>query len=444
MKADAPVSGDGGLRRELSLVDATMINVGSMIGSGIFLVPAVVATHLDTPGPVLLAWLVGGVVSLLGGLAIAELGAAIPRSGGLVVYLSRAFGPIWGFLYGWSAFMVSNTAAIAAIAVAFATYAGFFVPLGATAVKVVAIAAVAALTIVNCLGVKLGAMANNLLSGAKLVALGGIVAGALLLPGGSAEHFAPFWTTGDGFVPRFGLAMVAVLWTYEGWISLPFVGGEVREPQRNIGRAMGLSIVLVTAFYLAVNAAILYVLPLGAAAGADLAMSDAARVTMGATGATLVAAAVVIATLSAAHVNVLTCARVPFAMARDGSFFAWAGRIHPRWATPVPALVAQGVLACAFIATGSFGQLITYVVVVAFVFYGLGVVAMMRLRRTEPALPRPYRTWGHPVTPILFLIFAAGLVANTVAEAPRDAVIGLAIVLAGLPLYRLVARRDAA
>ena len=426
---------DGELRRELGLLDATMINIGGMIGSGIFLVPAVVATHLGGSGQVIAAWLLGGVVSLLGALAIAELGAAMPHSGGLVVYLSRAFGPVWGYLYGWSAFAVSNTAGIAALAVASATYLGFFVPLSSTGVRVVAIVMVIVLTAVNCLGVKLGAVANNLLSSAKMIALLGIIAGAVLRPGGSTANMMPLWAEAGTTLGAFGLAMVAVLWTYDGWINLAFVGGEVRDPQRTLVRAMALSTVIVTVFYLVVNLALMYVLPLTVMAGQDLVLAQAARVTMGATGATLVAGAIVLATLSTTHVTVLAAPRVPFAMAREGMFFQWAGIVHPRWNTPVAALLAQGVLAIAFTATGTFGQLVTYVVFVSFLFFALGAFAVIRLRATAPDMPRPYRTWGYPVTPVLFILFAGGLVLNTIIEAPREAAIGAGLVLLGLPGY---------
>lgn len=437
---------DGELKRELGLLDATMINIGGMIGSGIFLVPAVVATYIGGSGQILAAWLLGGVVSLLGALAIAELGAAMPHSGGLVVYLARAFGPVWGYLYGWSAFAVSNTAGIAALAVATATYLGFFIPLGAGGVRIVAIAILIVLTAVNCLGVKLGAVANNLLSSAKLVALLGIVAGAVLMPGGSLANMAPLWPADGTTLGAFGLAMVAVLWTYDGWINLAFVGGEVRNPQRTLVRAMAISTIAVTLFYLIVNAALMYVLPIAEMAGQDLVLAQAARVTMGAAGATLVAGAIVLATLSTTHVTVLACPRVPFAMAREGMFFQWAGSVHPRWNTPVAALIAQGVLAIAFTATGTFSQLVTYVVFVSFLFFGLGAFAVIRLRSTAPEMPRPYRTWGYPVTPVLFILFAAGLVLNTIVEAPREALIGAGIVLLGLPGYifsRIGRRRPA-
>lgn len=422
------------LKRELGLFDTTMMNVGGIIGSGIFLVPAVIATHLGGSGPILAAWLIGGIAALLGSLALAELGAAMPHAGGPVVYLNRAFGPVWGYLYGWSAAFVTNPAGIAAIAVAFATYLGFFVPLGEMGVRLVAIAAIVALTVLNCLGIRLGAVTNNILSSGKLLALAAIVAGALLFPGGSWENVPPLWPAGVG-LGAFGLAMVAVLWTYDGWINLSYVAGEMRDPQRTLSRAAAWSMLLVTLLYLLVNAALMYVLPLARIAGRDLVLAEAVAVTTGSVGAKLVAAAIVLATLSATHVTILACGRVSFAMAREGLFFDWAGRVHPRWRTPVASLAAQGAVAVGFTATGTFNQLITYVIFVSYVFFALSAVAVIKLRRTAPDLPRPYRTWGYPVTPVLFILFALGLVANTIVEAPREAAIGAGIVLLGLPGY---------
>ncbi|MDQ2671102.1 MAG: amino acid permease [Gemmatimonadota bacterium] len=424
------------LKRELGLFDTTMMNVGGIIGSGIFLVPAVIATLLDGWGPILTAWLLGGMVALLGALALAELGAAMPHAGGPVVYLNRAFGPVWGYLYGWSAAVVTNPAGIAAIAYAFATYLAFFVPLDQSGVKLVAIASIVLLTALNCLGIRLGAVTNNILSSGKLLALAAIVAGALLFPGGSWENVPPLWPAGAA-MGAFGLAMVAVLWTYDGWVNLSYLAGEMRDPQRTLSRAALWSMVLLTGLYLLVNAALMYVLPLSRMAGRDLVLADAVAVTLGAVGATLVAAAIVLSTLSATHVTILSAARVPFAMAREGLFFEWAGLVHPRWRTPSASLLAQAALAIAFTATGTFNQLITYVIFVSYVFFALCAAAVIRLRRTAPDLPRPYRTWGYPVTPVLFIVFALGLVANTILEAPREAAIGAVIVLLGLPGYAL-------
>jgi len=452
---DAAGGAAGGLQRQLGLLDSTMINVGTMIGSGIFLVPSAIAAGLTAPGPVLLVWVVGGLVSLLGALAVAELAAAMPEAGGQYVYLRRAYGPAWGFLYGWACFAVINPGSIAAISVGFATYLTHFVPLDPLAVKLVAVGAIAALTGVNCLGVRHGATTQNVLTTLKIAALAALVLLPLAASAGnaSAGSSVAFWPAGSflGLLPALGVAMVAVLWTYEGWIEITYVGSEIRDPGRNLPRSIGLSLGLVTLLYVLVNAALLWVLSPGRMAASTLVASDAAQVVLGGAGATLVVAAILVSTLGANNGIVLTSARIPYAMARDGRFFAWAGRVHPTRHVPTNALVAQGLWTIALVFSGTYDQLATYVVFASFLFYALSAGAVLVLRRTEPALPRPYRAWGYPVTPLVFVAFALALVASTIVQAPRDAAIGAGLIAAGLPAYwwwtreaRREARREAA
>ncbi len=426
------------LRRELTLLDATMINVGTMIASAIFIVPATVAASLPNPSLILLVWVAGGAVSLLGALCVAELGAALPEAGGIFVYLERAYGPVWGFLYAWTAALIINPASVAAIAVGFATYVGFFVPLGNAALKAAAVGSIVALTVVNCLGLKLGARVQNVLTLLKIGALGALVGFALVLPGGSAEHFRPFFPAGNlaGLAGGFSVAMVAVLWAYDGWIEITYVGSEVRDPGRTLPRSIAISVFLVVGLYALTNAAYLYVLSPGRMAGSPLVGSDAALVLIGPAGAALVAGAIIVSTLGANNGIVLTSARIPYAVSRAGLFFRWMGAVHPRFHTPNAALLTQGAVAAAFALTGTYDQLFTYVVFASWMFYGMSAAAVMRLRGTAPNLPRPYRVWGYPVTPVLFVAFALWLVASTIAESPLESGIGGAIILAGVPVYR--------
>ena len=414
-----------------------MINVGTMIASAIFVVPAIVALHLAGSVPTVGVWVVGGAVSLLGALCVAELGGAFPEAGGQYVYLREAFGPVWGFLYGWAAFAVINTASVAAIAVAFALYVGFFIPLSPLDAKLVALVSIVALTALNCRGVRLGATVQNVLTFAKMAALGLLIVAGLALPGGSAANLVPLWPDAGGasLAGPLGLALIAVLWAYDGWIETTYVGSEIRDPGRVLPRSIILSTVVVIAFYTLASLAYVWVLSPGQMAESALVASDAARVTLGAAGAAVVALAIIVSTLGANNGIILTAARIPYAMARGGHFFAWAGRVHPRWATPVTALVVQSVISGALLFTGTYEQLATYVVFASFVFYGMSCAAVIRLRRTRPDLPRPYRAWGYPVTPLAFIGFSAWLVGNTIAEAPRDAAIGAGIILAGLPGY---------
>ena len=426
------------LRRELTLLDATMINVGTMIASAIFIVPAAVAASLPNPSLMLLVWVAGGAVSLLGALCVAELGAALPEAGGLFVYLTRAFGPVWGFLYAWTAALIINPASVAAIAVGFATYVGFFTPLGTAGIKVVAVASIVALTAVNCLGLKLGARVQNVLTLLKIGALGALIVSALVMPGGSVEHFRPLLPAVGvaGLAGAFSVAMVAVLWAYDGWIEITYVGSEVRDPGRNLPRSIVISVFLVVGIYALTNVAYVYVLPLDRMAQSALVGSDAALVLIGPLGAALVAGAIIVSTLGANNGIVLTSARIPYAVSRAGLFFRWMGGVHPRVHTPNAALLAQGGVAAAFALTGTYDQLFTYVVFASWMFYGMSAMAVMRLRAVAPELPRPYRVWGYPVTPVVFILFALWLVAGTIVESPLESGIGGAIILAGVPVYR--------
>lgn len=422
------------LKRELGLFDATMINVGTMIGTSIFLVPAAIASLVPGSALIALVWIVGGVVSLLGALAIAELSAAYPEAGGQFAYLREAYGPVWGYLYGWSTFAVINTAAIAAVAVGFATYVGYFVPLGPAAIKGVAILSIVFLTVLNCLGVRVGIMTQNVLTTLKMAAL---VALVVLGTRGAMANLEPAWmgATITEWLAPFGLAMILVLFAYDGWIESTYVGGEVKDPGRNMPLSIIASVLIVMVLYTLVTVAFLLALSPSLMARSPLAAADAARLTAGAAGATFVTVAILVSALGANNGIVLTAARIPYAMARGGLFFAWAGRVHPRLGTPVAALIAQGVVACALTFAGAYDRLALYVVFASWIFYAMSCAAVIRLRYTAPDLPRPYRTWGYPMTPLLFIAFALWLVYNTVREKPLDAAVGVGLILLGLPGY---------
>lgn len=425
------------LKRELGLLDTTMLNVGTMIASAIFIVPATVAAQVPGSALMILVWVVGGAVSLLGALSVAELGAAYPEAGGQYAYLREAYGPMWGFLYGWANFAVINPASIAAIAVGFASYLGFFVPLSPLAIQGIAVLSIAMLTVLNCLGVRPGATTQNVLTFLKMGALGALIVTAFLLPGGSADNFQPLWPPGPagGWIGSFGVAMVAVLWAYDGWIETTYVGSEIKDPGKNLPRSIILSTLIVIAFYVLASVAYSYVLSPARMAGSTLVASDAAQVTLGAVGAGLVAVAILVSTLGANNGIILTAARIPYAMARGGLFFRSQGVVHPRFATPVVALLTQGAIASALALTGRYDQLATYVVFASFVFYALSAGAVIWLRRTAPQVARPYHTWGYPVTPLVFIAFALWLVSNTILESPRESAVGAGLILLGLPGY---------
>ena len=439
------------LKRQLGLLDATMINVGTIIASAIFIVPSAIALQLHASLPTILVWIAGGLVSLLGALSVAELGAAMPKAGGQYVYLTEAYGPVWGYLYGWASGVVINPASIAAIAVGFATYCGFFVPLAGAGIKAVAVASIVALTALNCLGVRLGAITQNVLTLIKMALLVVLIVAGFVLPGGSVANLSPLWppTPVGSLIAPFGVAMVAALWAYDGWIEITYVGSEVKDPERTLPRSIVLSTLIGMALYCLVTASFAYVLSPARMAASSLVASDAAQVTMGRAGAALVAVAIMTATLGSNNGIVLTAARVPYAMARDGVLPRWLAGVHPRFLTPVPSLVVQGIISIAltWISTepswkDTYSRLFTYAVLSSFVFYAMSCGAVLRLRHKAAALVRPYKTWGYPVTPIVFILFSLWLVINTAWQQPRDAVAGAALILAGLPIYFL--RRGAA
>ena len=437
MTSSSPTSSTTDLKRELGLLDAIMINAGTMIASAIFIVPATVAAAVQGTAVMTLVWVIGGIVSLLGALSIAELAAAYPEAGGQYAYLREAYGTVWAFLYGWANFAVINTASIAAIAVGFARYIGFFTPLSEAAIRIIAILSIVALTLLNCRGVRLGATTQNILTTLKIGALLALIATSFILPGGSASHFEPLWPTGGvgQWIGPFGVAMVAVLWAYDGWIETTYVGSEIVDPGKNLPRSIIYSTLIVIALYVLASVAYAFVLSPAGMAGSALVASDAAKVTMGSLGATLVVVAILISTVGANNGIILTAARIPYAMARGGMFFRSQGIVHPRYATPTVALLTQGVVASALTAFGTYDQLFTYVVFAQFVFYALSAGAVIKLRHTAPHLARPYRTWGYPVTPIVFIAFAVWLVGNTIVETPLDSAVGAGIILLGLPGY---------
>jgi APA family basic amino acid/polyamine antiporter len=440
---DPAVAPGPGLRRELSLLDATMINVGSMVGSGIFLVPAAVALYVHSSALIILVWSIGGVVSLCGALSVAELGAMYPKAGGQYVYLREAYGPLWGFLYGWTAFAVIMTATIAAVAVGFASYLGYLLPLSESGVKAVAIGSIVVLTALNCLGVKFGSYVQNILTVVKMAALGGLIAVSFALGHGGLEKI-PAAGPGVPFtklLSSLGLALVAVLWAYDGWVEITYVAGEVRDPERNIHRSVILSTLVVIAVYILCNVSYLAVLSPEAMSHSLLVASDAASAVMGPSGGVAAALAVSVAMLGCNNGFVLTGARIYYAMSSEGLFFRSFARVHPRFHTPVPSLIGQGVWSCALVLTGTFTQLFTYVMFASWIFYGMAAGAVILLRRRSPGMTRPYRAWGYPFVQVIFILFSCLLVLNTLIEDPRDSLIGIAIILLGLPAYLYWRRR---
>jgi APA family basic amino acid/polyamine antiporter len=425
------------LARVLTLLDATMINAGGIIGSGIFMVPATIALLTGSTSLILAVWVFGGLISLFGALSVAELGAAMPRAGGQFVYLNEAYGPVWGYLYGWSCVAVINTASIAAVGVAFSEYLSFFFPLSTMGIKSVAILSVILLTIINILDVKSGARAQNIFTLLKIGAIFGIISLGLVMDGGSAENIQPFYPDRPlpALVGPLGLAMVSVLWTYDGWIFITYVAGEVKNPGRNIPLSLVFCMLIVISIYLLINFVFTYTLGIGAMGTSTLVASDSAFIFLGEKGAVLVSIIILISLLGANNGFILTSARINYAMARNRLFFQQAAKVHPKFKSPANALIIQAVWACALTFSGTYNQLITYIIFASWIFYAMSCAAVIILRKKRPEMKRPYKTPGYPYIPIIFILFAVFLTFNTILEAPRDAAVGAGIILAGLPLY---------
>ena len=425
------------LKRVLSLLDATMINAGGIIGSGIFMVPAAVAMFTGSASLFFMVWIAGGIVSLFGALSVAELGAAMPRAGGQYVYLSEAYGPVWGYLYGWSAVAVINTASIAAVGVAFSEYLRFFFPITDVSIKGIAVATIVLLTIINILDVKSGARFQNLFTISKLGAIFVIIILGLVMEGGSNQNLSPFFSDQSftELVGPLGLAMVSVLWTFDGWIFITYVAGEVKNPGRNIPLSLIFCMLIVVTIYLLLNYVLIYTLGFTGMNGSDLVVSDAASVFLGNKGAAIVTLIILISLIGANNGFVLTSARINYAMAKDKLFFYQASQIHPRFKSPANALIIQCVWASLLTFTGTFNQLITYIIFASWIFYGMSAGAVIILRKKKPDMNRPYKTPAYPWIPIIFIFFSIFLTINTIMEAPRDAAIGSGIIIAGLPLY---------
>jgi APA family basic amino acid/polyamine antiporter len=438
------------LRRELGLLDATLLAAGCIVGSGIFMTSGMMALDVPSGAMLMLAWAVAGLLTVAGALAIAELGAAMPEAGGQYVYLREAYGPLPAFLFGWLTLLVYQPGTIAAVAVGFATFVGYFAPplgtenvlagvtvagrtLSVSAGQLVASAVIVGLTALNVYGLRLGSSVQNVLTSLKLAALAAFVAFGFTAAreGGTASSGAP----GTATLAGFGVALVAALWAYDGWINLTFSAGEIRDPARNLPRGLILSTVIVMVAYLLVNAAYLRALPIGEMQGVTRIAEKAATALFGPTGAALIAAAVVLSTFGATHGTILTGARVYYAMAKDHLFFSSAAAVHPRFRTPHVSLWWQGAWSAVLALSGSFDQLFTFAMFAAIVMYAAATAAVFTLRRKRPDLPRPYRTWGYPWMPVAYLAALLLLAANTVRERPLESLTGLLLLALGVPVY---------
>ncbi len=434
------------LKRDLGLWGAVAIVIGTVIGSGIFLVPKTMVQKVGSPEMVFAVFVFGGLLSLAGALTYAELAAAMPEAGGEYVYLREAYGPMWAFLYGWTQMWVAKSGSIATLATAFFYYLANFFPQLDTVIaqlpfglelrqgQLLAMAVIAFLAFVNYFGVKIGGNVQVVVTIVKVALIAVIIVVGLTSSQGTIANYHTSIPAVGG-ITGFFAALVAALWAYDGWNNVSMVSSEIRNPQRNLPLALIAGSLAVMAIYLLANLAYFYVLPAAGVAASDRVAAEMMRKIWGAGGANAVSVAAMISIFAALNGSILTGARVPFAMARDGLFFKSIGVVHPNHFTPATSILALSGWSMVLVLSGKYDQLYTYVIFASWILYGMATASVIVLRRKRPDMARPYRALGYPVVPMVFVLVAALLIFNTLRESPRESIMGLVLIGAGLPFY---------
>jgi APA family basic amino acid/polyamine antiporter len=453
-----------GLIRKLGLFDSTMMMVGIVIGSGIFLTTGIMAKEVPSASLILLAWVVGGLLVLAGALTYAELGASLPESGGQYVYLREAYGPLYGFLFGWKMFLVNMTGSIAALGVAFAEYFGYFVPSLSTqktvlsipirlfgknleyslsAGQLVAIAVIVVLSAFNYIGVNFGKSIQNVLTVIKIGTLLvfvvlGVTIGKRIPIDLSLNPSA--LDSGQLFF-GFGIALVAVFWAFDGWNNINYVAEEIKNPKRNLTFALVFGTMLITILYFLTNVVYFLALPVQEMSGVVRIAEQATSALHGTAAAGLISGLILVSVLGALNGSIFAGPRVYYAMARDRLFFKKVGSVHPRFQTPAFAIFLQAVWACLLALTGTFEQLFTFAMFVGILFWIAAAASVFTLRKKYPDLPRPYKTWGYPLVPAIFIVALSGVLVNALIKRPVESLAGLGITMIGIPVYYLWKKR---
>jgi len=454
-----------GLVRQLGLFDSTMVMMGIVIGSGIFLTTGIMAKSIPSAGLILLAWIVGGLLTLAGALTYAELGAAMPEAGGQYVYLREAYGPMSGFLFGWILYLVYLTGGIAALALAFAEYTGYFFPsLGTgnlllsfditllrnplqytlSAGQLMGVAIIILLSVVNFIGVGLGKSIQNVFTVIKIGTITVIIVLGFAIGKGTAPllNFNPSNLSFGGVMIGFGVSLVAVAWAFDGWNNVNFVAGEIKNPKRNLPLALILGTFGITALYVLVNYVYLYALPIQETVGVVRIAEKATGALFGSSTGALISAAVIVSVFGSLNGTILVGPRVYYAMAKDGLFFRKVAHVHPRFRTPGFSILIQAIWASLLTLLGSFEQIFTFAMFMAIVFWIAAAASVFTLRKKKPDLPRPYKTWGYPVVPAVFIIASSGILLNTLLEKPVEALAGILLTALGIPAYLYWKRRQ--
>jgi APA family basic amino acid/polyamine antiporter len=451
-----------GLVRGLSLLAATMIAVGSMIGSGIFRKPATMAGQVQSPELLLIVWIGAGLITFIGALTNAEISGMIEDTGGQFVYFRKMYGDFTAYLYGWATLAVIQSGSQAAISYVFAEYLGYFFkfphfskeieqisffiptigdiyPLKDIGTKLVAIGCLTILTFINYVGVVFGGIVQTFITLVKIGVILVLTAVIMMFGNGSFTNVytgfqLPEYGSSSIFV-AIGLALAGAFWAYDGWNNVTYVSGEVKNPKRNVPLALLFSTLIVIVVYALINVAYLYVLPIDQMAKSPLVAASAAEIIFGPVGASVISIAVIVSTFGAVNGSILSTSRVFYAMAKSGLFFNNLGHISKRFRTPDMSLLVLGIWSSLLVMTGTFDIITDYVIFAAWLFYGLGAYGVFILRKKMPDAARPYKVWGYPYTPILFVIFSAVFLLNTIISDTQNAMMGVLLILLGLPIY---------
>jgi APA family basic amino acid/polyamine antiporter len=451
-------SSQTGLVRQLGLFDSVMVVVGIVIGSGIFLTTGIMAKSIPSAGLILLAWLIGGLLTLAGALTYAELGAAMPEAGGQYVYLREAYGPMSGFLFGWILFLVYLTGGIAALALAFGEYVGYFfpslgteqviltlnvpflqgsLPYSLSAGQITGIIVIIMLSIFNFIGVGLGKSIQNLFTVIKIGTIAGIIILGFAIGKGTSPGLAlnPSGMSFGSIIVGLGVSLVAVSWAFDGWNNVNFVAGEIKNPKRNLPLALILGTLGITFLYVLVNYVYLYALSMEETTGVVRIAEKATGALFGSSTSALISALVLVSVFGSLNGSILVGPRVYYAMAKDGLFFRKVAHVHPRFRTPGFSILIQAVWASILTLLGTFEQIFTFTMFIAIAFWIAAAASVFTLRKKLPDLPRPYKTWGYPVVPAIFILASCGILLNTLLEKPVEAVAGLLLTALGIPAY---------
>ena len=433
-----------GLKRILGRWDSIAITIGIVIGVGIFRVPAEVAKHLASPYLIILAWLGGGIICLLGAFSYAELSSSFPQTGGNYIYLKESYGQGVGFVFGWTELLVIRTGSTAAVAFIFAEYLESFLGLNNAPIKLIAISVVFILSVMNILGLRYGKAFQNLSTLTKVFALLGIILFGLLSAKGSISNLSAVAVRpapDKGILALFGLALIPILWTYGGWHESTFVAGETKDHKRSLPFSLITGILIITSLYTAINLVYIYLVPAREMVGSKLIASDVMQVLYGAGGRRILEILVIISSLGCINGMIITGGRVTYAMAKDNRVFRYLGKINPKFSTPSRSILINAAWAAVLIIWGTFNKLLFFTGILVWLFFALAVAGLIILRYKFPHIERPFKVWGYPLVPAMFILICTALVINTLVFYPRESLFGLCLAISGIPVFILSQKR---